>query len=56
MLHAVKLPAGIAHLNSGLANMNADTFSHLGSVLEKIFKLKLKCPTVSLLATRESSE
>ena len=27
MLQAVKLPAGIAHLNTGLANMDGDTFT-----------------------------
>jgi hypothetical protein len=28
MLQAVQLPAGIAHLDSGLADMYADTFTH----------------------------
>ena len=28
VLHAVKLPASISHLNSGLADMHRDTFPH----------------------------
>ena len=28
MLHAVQLPAGITHLDSGLADMDRDAFPH----------------------------
>ena len=28
MLHAVELPAGIAHLDTGLANVDRDAFPH----------------------------
>ena len=28
VLHAIQLPAGVAHVDSGLADMNGDTFSH----------------------------
>ena len=28
VLHAVELPAGVAHLDSGLADVDADAFSH----------------------------
>jgi hypothetical protein len=28
MLEAIKFPAGIAHLDSGLANVHGDTFTH----------------------------
>jgi len=29
MLQAVKLPAGIAHLNTGLSNVDGDNFTHV---------------------------
>merc|ERR1719187_2445682 len=29
VLHAVELPAGVAHLDSSLTDVNGDTFSHL---------------------------
>ena len=28
VLHAVEFPAGVAHLDSGLADVDADAFSH----------------------------
>ena len=31
MLKTVELPAGVAHLDSGLADMDRDTFPHGGS-------------------------
>ena len=30
VLHAVELPAGVTHLDSGLADVDADAFSHRG--------------------------
>ena len=30
MLEAVKLPASVAHLNSGLADVDGQTFPHCG--------------------------
>ena len=32
MLHAVELPAGIAHLDSSLSNVHRKTFPHLDKV------------------------
>ena len=33
MLEAVQLPAGVAHLDAGLAHVEGDSFAHCGSVL-----------------------
>ena len=33
VLQAVELPAGIAHLATGLANVNGNTFSHFSRFL-----------------------
>ena len=30
VLHAVELPAGVAHLDTGLAHVHGDAFPHLG--------------------------
>ena len=32
MFHAVELPTRVAHLDSGLTNVDTDTFSHLDPV------------------------
>merc|ERR1712024_184966 len=36
VLHAVELPAGVAHLDSGLADVDGDAFSHFVIVEEKL--------------------
>merc|ERR1719192_3236749 len=39
VLHAVELPAGVAHLDSGLADVDGDAFSHFVIVEEKSGKV-----------------
>jgi hypothetical protein len=49
MLQAVELPAGIAHLDSRLADVNGKALSHIGA-----FELKLLQQQEGMLFLRET--